>query len=122
MSVDDVLLEQVFINLFENAAKYTPDGSEIQLSAAAGGNRVILEVADRGPGFTPGDEKRVWEKFYRGETNRGVRGVGLGLAICRAIVMAHGGTIEAENRSGGGALIRIVLPTGGKAPKVNLDE
>lgn len=121
VSVDDVLLEQVFMNLLENAAKYTPEGSEILVSALPRSDQVIVEVADRGPGFAPGDEKRVWEKFYRGPV-RGTRGVGLGLAICRAIVTAHGGTVEAQNRPGGGALIRIVLPTGGRAPQVHLDE
>jgi two-component system, OmpR family, sensor histidine kinase KdpD len=63
----------------------------------------------------------VWEKFYRGHVE-GVQGAGLGLAICRAIVMAHGGSIEAENRAGGGAVIRIHLPTGGRPPQVDLDE
>ncbi len=121
ISVDDVLLEQVFINLLENAAKYTPDSSEIVVSAAPDNDRVVIEVADRGPGFAQGDEERVWEKFYRGQA-KGVRGAGLGLAICRAIVLAHGGSIEAENRDGGGAIIRIHLPTGGQAPQVNLDD
>jgi K+-sensing histidine kinase KdpD len=61
------------------------------------------------------------EKFYRGPV-KAVRGAGLGLAICRAIVIAHGGSIEAANRDGGGAIIRIHLPTGGRPPRVNLDE
>jgi two-component system sensor histidine kinase KdpD len=121
ISVDDVLMEHVFINLFENAAKYTPDGSEIIVSAALESDSVLIEVTDRGPGFAPGDEKRVLEKFYRGPV-KAVRGAGLGLAICRAIVIAHGGSIEAANRDGGGAIIRIHLPTGGRPPRVNLDE
>jgi two-component system sensor histidine kinase KdpD len=120
VSVDDVLLEQVFINLLENAVKYTPDGSEILVSATVDGDKVIVEVADQGRGFTPGDEMRVFEKFYRGPA-QGARGAGLGLAICRAIVTAHGGTIKAENRAEGGALIRIVIPTGGQAPPVTFD-
>jgi two-component system sensor histidine kinase KdpD len=122
VAVDDLLLEQVFGNLFENAARYTPEGSEVLVTARSAGDTVIVEVADRGPGFAHGEEKRVWEKFYRGPHSSGVRGVGLGLAICRALVTAHGGTIEAENRSGGGALFRIVLPTGGRPPDVELDE
>ena len=121
VSVDDVLIEQVFINLLENAAKYTSEDSEIQVTAFARDDKVVVEVADRGPGFAPGDEKRIWEKFYRGPA-QGVRGVGLGLAICRAIITAHGGKIEAENRPGGGALIRVVLPTGGQPPQVDFDE
>jgi two-component system, OmpR family, sensor histidine kinase KdpD len=119
--VDDVLLQQVFLNLLENAAKYAPGESEIVVNAVLDGTNVVIEVMDRGPGFAPGDEKRVWEKFYRGHVE-GVQGAGLGLAICRAIVMAHGGSIEAENRAGEGALIRIHLPTGGRPPQVDLDE
>jgi two-component system sensor histidine kinase KdpD len=121
--VDDVLIGQVFVNLLENAAKYSPENTDIVISAAAREGQVIVEVADRGPGFTPEDEKRIWEKFYRGAA-RGttVQGAGLGLAICRAIVSAHAGTIQAENRAGGGALIRVVLPTGGPPPQVDLDE
>jgi len=71
---------------------------------------VVLEVRDRGPGFTPGDQERIFEKFYRGR-KEGARGVGLGLAICRAIIQAHEGTIEAANRPGGGAVFRVRIPT-----------
>jgi len=117
ISVDDVLIEQLFINLFENAAKYTPPGSPIAVDAHADDRGVSVEVADRGPGFDPGDEKRIWQKFYRGSAST-IRGAGLGLAICHAIVAAHGGTISAENRPDGGALIRIWLPLGGKPPEV----
>jgi two-component system sensor histidine kinase KdpD len=87
ISVDDVLIEQVLINLFENAAKYTPEHSEISISALQREDNVVLEIGDRGPGFPPGDEERVWEKFYRAQVE-GVRGVGLGLTICRAIISA----------------------------------
>lgn len=119
VSVDDVLLEQVFLNLFENAAKYTPVGSAIGISARAERQGVEIEVTDSGPGFEPGDEKLAWGKFYRGKVGgqSGVAGAGLGLAICRAIVAAHGGTTSAENRAGGGAAIRIWLPLGGAPPK-----
>ena len=74
-------------------------------------NAVILEVRDRGSGFAPGEEQRVFEKFYRGRPD-GASGAGLGLAICRAIVEAHQGTIEALNRAGGGAVLRTRLPLG----------
>ncbi|MCW5976905.1 MAG: sensor histidine kinase KdpD [Bryobacteraceae bacterium] len=121
VSVDDVLLEQVFINILENAARYTPDGSPITVSAALDDSRVAIEFLDRGPGFAPGEEDRVWEKFYRGKVD-GARGAGLGLAICHAIVRAHAGSIQARNRDGGGAVIRILLPTGGPPPQVTLDE
>jgi two-component system sensor histidine kinase KdpD len=107
--IDAMLMEQVFLNLLDNAARYSPPGSSIDVSASATGLKVVVEVSDRGPGFAPGDETRAFEKFYRGRS-AGVRGVGLGLAICRAIVQAHGGTITAENRPGGGATLRLTLP------------
>ena len=107
--VDDVLMGQLLVNLLENANKYTPEGAAIEVAAEAAGDAVILEIRDRGPGFAEGDERRIFEKFYR-RTVKGVRGVGLGLAICRAIVEAHHGTIEARNRTGGGAVFRIRLP------------
>lgn len=113
---DDVLLEQVIWNVVENAAKYTPEGSPITLAAHKQNGGVTIEIADSGPGFRPGEEKRIWEKFYRGRTE-GTRGAGLGLSICRAIVEAHGGRIEAENRPQGGALIRIWLPHAGNPPE-----
>ena len=106
---DDVLLGQLIVNLLENAAKYTPEGTPIELAANATGDSVILEIRDRGPGFRPDEEKRIFEKFYRGKSD-GARGVGLGLAICRAVVEAHHGTIEAFNREGGGAVFRIRVP------------
>ncbi len=107
--VDDVLLEQVFINLLDNAARYTPSGSSIVITATARKGGVLIDVADAGPGFRPGEERRIWEKFYRGNTGSGA-GAGLGLAICQAIVKIHKGTIEASNRAEGGAMFRIWLP------------
>jgi len=92
--------------------RYSPAGSPIDVSARVTGLTVVVEVSDRGPGFAPGDEQRAFEKFYRGHSAR-VRGVGLGLAICRAIVELHGGSITAENRPGGGATIRFTLPLEG---------
>jgi two-component system sensor histidine kinase KdpD len=116
--LDDVLIEQVFINLLENAAKYTPPGTLIEIGAMAGDGQVTVEVADRGPGLLPGDLERVFEKFYRGTPSGDARGAGLGLAICRAIVEAHGGRIWAENRVGGGALFRFTLPIDGTPPRL----
>jgi two-component system sensor histidine kinase KdpD len=107
--VDDVLLGQLLINLLENANKYTPEGTAIEIAAKVEGDAVVLDVLDRGPGFAEGDERRIFEKFYRRDI-KGVRGVGLGLPICRAIVEAHRGSIEAFNRKGGGAVFRIHLP------------
>jgi two-component system sensor histidine kinase KdpD len=117
VSVDGVLIEQVLINLLENAAKYTPSGSPIEISARASERAIEVRVADRGRGFGPGEEVRVFEKFYRGRRD-GSRGVGLGLAICRAIVSAHGGQIWAQNRPGGGALFGFTLPLTEKQPAI----
>jgi two-component system sensor histidine kinase KdpD len=114
--LDSVLIEQVLINLLENAAKYTPPGTPIEISAAATDGVVRVDVADRGPGLPPGEEARVFEKFYRAPSAAAAGGVGLGLTICRGIVTAHGGRIWAENRAGGGALFRFTLPVAGPPP------
>lgn len=118
VSVDAVLLEQLFVNLLENAAKYTPAGSPVEIVARANPeSRVVaIEVADRGPGIQPGDEARLFEKFVRGRQQTGSSGAGLGLAICRGVIGAHGGTIVAANRAGGGAAFRITLPIVGTPP------
>ena len=115
--IDGVLIEQVLINLLDNGIKYTPVRSGIDISASVSDGAVRVEVADRGPGFAPGEEERVFDKFYRGQTADS-RGVGLGLAICRAIVEAHGGKIWAENRPGGGALFRFTLPAKDVPPEM----
>ncbi|HEY6000117.1 MAG TPA: DUF4118 domain-containing protein [bacterium] len=107
--VDPVLFEQVFVNLLDNALKYTPAGSPLAVGARFTSGAVEIEVADRGPGIPAGQEERVFEKFQRGAQERG-GGTGLGLPICRGIVEAHGGTLVAANREGGGAVFRIVLP------------
>jgi two-component system sensor histidine kinase KdpD len=119
--VDDVLIEQVLVNLLDNAAKYSPSEPPIELTARAEGNAVVVEVADRGPGLDPDDLERIFEKFYRGKRPPG-RGVGLGLAICRGFVEAHGGRIWAENRPGGGAAFRFVLPITGTPPRLEEDD
>jgi two-component system, OmpR family, sensor histidine kinase KdpD len=114
--LDDALIEQVLVNLLENARKYVPAGAAVEISAWAEDSHVTVEVADRGPGLAPGEEQHVFEKFYRGRTSAaGRRGAGLGLAICRAIVAAHGGRIWAENRPEGGASFRFTVPLPGKS-------
>jgi two-component system sensor histidine kinase KdpD len=115
--IDSVLIEQVLVNLLENAIKYTPSGSPIDLSAWAEDQRVIVEVADRGPGLPPGEEERIFDKFYRVHPSDS-GGIGLGLTICRAIVEAHGGRIWAANRAGGGAVFYFTLPLVGEPPQV----
>ncbi len=115
LSVDPVLFPQVFVNLLDNALKYAPGEGPIEIRARAEGEAVEIEVADRGPGLPAGDDERVFEKFYRG-SHTGAAGTGLGLSICRGIVQAHGGTITAGNRAGGGAAFRIRLPFIGRPP------
>ena len=115
--IDGLLIEQVLINLLDNGLKYTPRGSGIDISASVSDGTVTVEVADRGPGFSPGEEERIFDKFYRGQTADS-RGAGLGLAICRAIVEAHGGKIWAENRPDGGAVFRFTLPAKEPPPEM----
>jgi len=107
--VDGLLVEQVFINLIENATKHTPAGQPIDVEARREGDEVVVEVADRGPGLPAGQEQKIFDKFY-GVGAGG--GAGLGLTICRAIVEAHGGRIGGQPRPGGGALFRFSLPAG----------
>lgn len=113
---DPVLLEQLFINLLENAAKYS--SGVIEIEARFTPSEVQVEVNDRGPGVPAGEEERIFQKFHRLPSERGREGVGLGLAICRAIAVAHGGKISASNREGGGASLRFTLPLDGAPPLV----
>ena len=117
VAIDDVLIEQVFVNLLDNALKYTPAKSPIEILATATDRAVTVEVADHGPGLPPGQEDRVFEKFYRGQPVGG-RGAGLGLAICQGIVRAHGGRIWAQNRPEGGVAFLFTLPITEKPPTV----
>jgi two-component system sensor histidine kinase KdpD len=110
VETDGVLLEQVVVNLLENAAKHTPAGTPVEVRVRSEPTELVVEVLDRGPGIPPGEEQRVFERFHRLPTARGVEGAGLGLALCRAIVRAHGGHIEVENRPGGGSIFRFGLP------------
>jgi two-component system sensor histidine kinase KdpD len=112
IEIDAVLIERVLCNLLENAAKFTPAGTHISISAAVRGSEVDVWVDDSGPGFPKGREEAIFEKFERGARESATPGVGLGLAICRAIVAAHGGSIHAENRAGGGARFVFSLPRG----------
>ena len=118
------LIERVLVNLLENAIRYTPPDSPIEIAAAHRDERVEIRVADRGPGLPPGREAQIFEKFFRGKSvvADGQRGVGLGLAICRSIIRAHGGEITAANRPEGGAEFLIALPCAPQSPDVTLDE
>jgi len=105
-------MERVFCNLLDNVAKYTPAGSAVQITAEVIGNEVHVSVDDNGSGVPAGMEETIFTKFTRGEPESTRAGVGLGLAICRTIVEAHGGHIRAENRIEGGARFVFTLPVG----------
>jgi two-component system sensor histidine kinase KdpD len=109
---DALLLERVLVNLLENASKYTPPGSTVTLAAETMEDRLSVSVSDNGPGLPKGREEAVFQKFTRGERESATPGVGLGLAICRAILEAHQGTIVGANRPGGGAVFTFTLPLG----------
>ena len=116
LHLDAALMERVFVNLLENAVKYTPQGSPLDLHATLDGAEVVITLDDHGPGLPPGREEVVFEKFERGARESATPGVGLGLGICRAIVQAHGGRIVGANRVAGdrvqGARFTIRLPVG----------
>ena len=110
VAIDARLMEQLFVNLLENVARHTPEGSPIDIRATADGGTLRVAVEDRGPGLPAGAEERVFEKFYRASDR--TEGAGLGLAICHAIAAAHQGAITASNRPGGGASFVVTLPAG----------
>ncbi len=110
VNCDAVLIERVLVNLLQNAAKYTPAGTAIGVTASAETDQLVVEVWDEGPGLSVGREQAVFEKFARGQVESAVPGVGLGLAICRSVIKAHDGEIQAENRSTGGARFTFTLP------------
>ena len=117
VSVDPILVEQLLVNLLENAARHTPPGTEVLVRAEGGPGGLVLEVADRGPGVAPGEEEKVFERFHTGGRATG-QGAGLGLAIARAIAEVHGGTLRLASRPGGGASFRLALPGAGASPPV----
>jgi two-component system sensor histidine kinase KdpD len=122
LKLDAVMIEQVLMNLFENALKYTPADSPLEITAIRDEANVTIAVTDHGPGLPPGDEQRLFDKFFRGEREPAQSGVGLGLAICRAIIHAHGGQIWAENSVAGGARFSFTLPLHDLPPAVEPEE
>jgi len=109
--IDAVLIQQVLVNLLENALRYTSEGTPLEIEATCDAHHVTVEVRDRGPGIREEEAERLFERFYRGQPQSSRDGgVGLGLTICRAIVRAHGGTIALINREKGGAIARLTLP------------
>jgi two-component system sensor histidine kinase KdpD len=118
---DAVLIERVLANLLENGAKYTPAGSAIAIDVRREGSFAKVTVADEGPGLPRGQEEAIFDKFTRGEQESATPGVGLGLAICRAIIEAHRGRISAENGASGGAAFTFLLPLG-NPPAIDANE
>ncbi len=110
VTMDFALMTRVLVNVLDNALKYSPPGSPIDIRAQVASGHLEMDVSDRGPGIPPEDLKRVFDKFYRVQRPARVAGSGLGLSICKGIVEAHGGFIAAENRAGGGTTISIVIP------------
>jgi two-component system sensor histidine kinase KdpD len=110
---DAVQMVQVVKNLVENALKYSPEASPIEIEVALGKDSLIIEVLDRGAGLPKGDEHQIFEPFYRapGLKESSVPGLGIGLALCRGLVEANGGSLTARNREGGGAVFRVTLPS-----------
>lgn len=117
VSVDPVLVEQLIVNLLDNAARHTPAGTEVEVRAEALGGALTVEVADAGPGIAEPFRDRIFDRFQRGSASSG-RGAGLGLAIARAIAEVHGGRLSLAERPGGGALFRLELPRVGESPSV----
>ncbi len=112
LEFDAVLLERVLFNVLENAQKYTPSGSTIEISALVKEEDIEVSIDDNGPGLPPDMEEEIFKKFTRGQKESATPGVGLGLAICRAIIEAHRGRIWAEKSPLGGARFVFTLPLG----------
>jgi len=110
VSMSEPLIVQVMVNLLDNALKYSPEGSPVEVAVAVEGELVSVQVSDRGVGFPEGDERHIFDKFYRVQHPGRVTGTGLGLAIAKGIVEAHGGEIVADHRAGGGSVFCFTLP------------
>jgi two-component system sensor histidine kinase KdpD len=110
VDVDAPLVARALVNILENAAKHTPPGTRITISAGLETDAVRLVIDDNGPGLPPGPPEQLFAKFERGRSEADVGGAGLGLAICKAIIEAHGGRITAAQRPGGGARFTFTLP------------
>lgn len=107
---DETLLYEVFVNLIDNAITFSPENAPIEITATSDNANVVISILDRGAGIAPDEVDKLFDKFYRGRSEGKEKGLGLGLAICKSVVIAHGGKIWMENRTGGGAIFRFTLP------------
>jgi signal transduction histidine kinase len=110
IAADPTRLRQVVTNLVDNAVKYTPSGGRVSLAAEARENRVFVTVRDTGPGIPAEEQEKIWQRLYRGDHSRSQRGLGLGLAMVKALVEAHGGRVTVANQPAGGAVFTVELP------------
>lgn len=117
VQADMILIEQVLVNLLDNACKYSESGREVRIAVRRRGDEVVMSVSDQGIGLATAEIEHLFDQFYRGKTARRVSGTGLGLTICKAVVEAHGGRIWAENNEGGGATFSFSLPLSGEGPE-----
>lgn len=110
ITADCARMQQVLVNLLDNAIKYTPPGGRVEIVAALHTQQVVITVADTGIGITPEDLPKIWERLYRSDTSRSQRGMGLGLSLVKAIVQAHQGTVEVSSTPGAGSRFLLALP------------
>src|SRR5262249_40820125 len=111
VKIDSRLIAEALVNIVDNAAKYSPAGSAIKLEARMNSDDLLIRVADNGPGIPPEDIDRVFDKFYRSPSvTQSATGTGMGLAIARGIIVAHGGRVWAESSGGQGTLVILAIP------------
>jgi len=115
---DTTRLRQALANLVDNAIKYTSSGGRVEVRARRDGSVARIDVSDTGIGIAPHDLPHVWERLYRGDQSRTERGLGLGLSLVRAIVVAHGGAVDVSAEPGRGSTFTIRLPIDGQKPSI----
>ena len=116
VSVDPNRLRQVFVNLLDNAIKYTPEGGRVTVTTRNEPGQVVAVFKDTGMGIPPGEQDKIWTRLYRGDKSRSQRGLGLGLSLVKAIVEAHDGRVTVFSKPGEGAEFVVTLPKETKAP------